>query len=108
MRFSGLVSWRGMNTDTSFPASAVLAWHPGHVELSLVVGVTGRDEQEIRQPIDIAKGARADCFALSCGQRHHEALCPARDGAGKMQEARGRRAARQHEGAQRLKLPGER
>ena len=32
-----------MNTNTPLPASAVLAWHPGHVELALVVGGTGRD-----------------------------------------------------------------
>src|SRR3990170_6752397 len=107
MRFSGLVSWRGMNTDNSFPASAVLAGHPGYVGLSLVVGVAGRDEQEVRQPIDIAKSASADRLALPGGERHHEALGPARDGAGKMQEARGRRPARQHEGAQGLKLAGE-
>ena len=55
-------------------ASAVLARHPGDVALALVVGGTGRDEQKIRQPIDIAQSRLAYRLALPRGQRHDQAL----------------------------------
>ena len=42
------------------------------------------------------------CSPVLCRERHHHALGAPGDGAGKMQGGGGRRAARQHEGAQRL------
>src|SRR5262245_41482451 len=93
-----------MNTDTSLAPSAVLARYPGHVGLSLVIGEARRHEQEIRQAIDVAKRRSADSFALARDKGNNQALGSARDGAGKMKETRGGRAARQHEGAQGLKL----
>jgi hypothetical protein len=62
-------------------------------------GRTGRDEQKIGEPVDIAESGVAHRLVLACGERHDKALRAAGDGPGKMQIARGRRAARQHEGA---------
>src|SRR5207344_717381 len=63
-----------------------------------------RDEQKIRKPVDVTKSAAADRLVRPRGKRHHEPLGAARYCARKMQKACRRRAARKHEGAQRLKL----
>src|SRR6476646_9864 len=105
MLFSGLVSWRGTNTGTRLGASLpVLARDPQHVGLALIVGVACRDEQKIRKPVDVTKSAAADRLVRPRGKRHHEPLGAARYCAREMQKACRRRAARKHEGAQRLKL----
>ena len=61
MLFSGLVSWRGTNTGTRGRTSlSVLTRDPKHVGFALVVGVAGRDEQKIREPVDVTECGIAD------------------------------------------------
>src|SRR4029079_9483989 len=105
MLFSGLVSWRGTNTGTrGRPSLSVLTRDPKHVGFALVVGVAGRDEQKIREPVDVAERGRADPLRRPRGSRHHEPLAAPRDGAREVQETCRRRAAGKDEGSQRLEL----
>src|SRR6185503_7590695 len=105
MLFSGLVSWRGTNTGTRGRTSlSVLTGDPKHVGLALVVGVAGRDEQKIREPVDVTECGITDRLVRPRGKRHHEPLGAPRDGAREVEETCRRRAAGKDEGTQGLKL----
>src|ERR1051325_8464655 len=90
--------------DTLEASLPILARDPQHVGLALVVGVACRDEQKIRKPVDVTESAAADWLVRARRKRPHEPRGAARDCARKVQKARRWRAARKHEGAQRLNL----
>src|SRR6202034_766610 len=88
---------RGRSTPLS-----VLARLPEHVARPQAIGVTACDEKEIGEAVDVFEDLGRDAllrFVLELGD---QPLGAPADGAGKMQVRRGRAAARQHEGAQRL------
>src|SRR5579871_4920332 len=80
--------------------SAIGARAPQDVLASLVVQVSGKDEEVVRQPVDILDRCRV--HGTLFGERGHGAFGPARDRAGKVERRRRRLAAGQHERLQRL------
>ena len=80
---------------------------PQHVARALVVEIAARDEQEIRQPVDVARTS-AETLLAGVLQLDDHPLGAAADRAREMQIGRGGRAAGEHEGAQRRKLGIER
>src|SRR6185295_11847024 len=86
---------------------AVRARHPEHVTRTLVVDVSACDEEEIRETVDVAPHLRGHVLA-GIRKLHDDALGAPADRARKMQIGGGRRAAGQHEGAQRRKFGIER
>ena len=67
--------------ETAYLA-AVQARHPQHIAGAILVGMAGRHEQMIRQPVDIAERGRIDPFGiLQCGD---QPFGPPGDGTGQM------------------------
>src|SRR5947209_19279 len=94
-------SFRRTGTPTSpEPALAVRARNPQHIARTFIVDVAARDEEEIRQPVDVAAHFRGDAFA-GVGELDDHALGTPADRARKMQIGRCGRATGKHEGAQR-------
>src|SRR3984885_9739633 len=81
---------------------------PQHVRHAEVVGDARGDEQIIAEAIDIGQRRLADLLALDRRQRDHDPLRPSANCTRLMQRGGGRRAARQHERAQRMELRVER
>src|SRR4026209_1278827 len=105
MLFSGLVSWRGTNAGTRGRAwLSVPTGDPKHVGLAIVVGVAGRDDQKIREPVDVTECGIAERLARPRGKRPHVPLGAPRDAAREVEETCRRRAAGKEEGTQGLKL----
>ena len=90
------------------PRQRFCARHPQHVARALVVDGAARDEQEIRQAVDVAAAPPPRRSSPGVGELDDQALGAPADGAREMQIGGGRRAARQHEGAQRRELGVER
>src|ERR1700742_4222927 len=96
-----------MTTECPYALGAILltvrARHPEHIAGALVVDVTARDEQEIRQAVDVTPHVRGYVLA-GIRELNDHALGATADRAREMQVGRRRRTARQHEGAQRLEF----
>ena len=88
---------RGVSTLT--PIAALPAGHPQHVA-DLGVGRPGEDEQQVGEPVEVARGDRVHPVAIHRQGRPGGPLGPAYHGAGHVQQRRARAAAGQHEGAQ--------
>src|SRR6202034_511219 len=88
---------RGRSTPLS-----VLARLPEHVARPPAIGVTACDEKEIGEPVDVFENLGRDAVVRLVLEFGDQPLDAPADGASEMQVRRGRAAAWQHEGAQRL------
>src|SRR5581483_4272561 len=76
-----------------------LAFAPGLPEHVAVPGIrlTAQDEQQVREPVQVFGGQRADRVAVLLDRRPGAAFGPPRHGPGHVQQRRPRRSARQQE-----------
>src|SRR5262249_14851546 len=91
----------GRTAARAFSGSPVLPGHPEHVVRTLVVGITGGDEQEVGQAIDVFDDRRRDGLAGLAGELDDQAFGAPADGAGEVQVGGRSGAARQHERGER-------
>src|SRR5580704_3544405 len=89
-------------------ALTVLARHPQYVVRPFAIEKTAGDEQEIGQPVDVFQCRGGNLLAGLVGELDHQPLAAPAHRAGEVQIGGGRRAARQHEGAERRKVGVER
>src|SRR5215470_7262627 len=84
--------------------SAVLPRHPKYIARALVIHATRRNEQKIRQTVDVFERRSGDALPRLVSERNHDPLGTPAACAGKMQIGCTRAAARQDERLERGKL----
>src|SRR3954468_9595230 len=92
---------RAIVTVASLP---VFSGNPKHICLASIIGMTGGNEQEIGEAVDVFECGGADSFSFAAGKGDHQPFGAPRDRASEVQMGGGGAAAWQHEGFQRLQI----
>src|SRR5215831_516499 len=93
-----------MLLDQAAVGLAILPRHPQYVVGAFAIEESAGDEQEIRQAVDVLERRRRHLLARLVGKLDHQPLAAPAHRAGEMQMGGRRRAAGQHERAQRAEL----